>query len=131
MHQEVSGWWTDEGRAYLKTLMQEFGRVFFGNTDFRINLVEHWRTYVAKYHKTSYKRARAVDTVDDVEEYDEEDTLLDLPDDNFEQMPIPFNGDTLAVRARGEVQLRGVMGYFCVFMLRVLPIFYKNKSAAL
>ena len=83
--------WTDEGRAYLKTLMQELGHVF-GNTDFRINLVEHWRTYVAKYHKTSYKRARAVDTVDDVEEYDEEDTLLDLPDDNFEQMPIPFNG---------------------------------------
>ena len=35
--------WTDEGRAYLKTLMQEFGCVF-GNVDFKINLVEHWRT---------------------------------------------------------------------------------------
>ena len=68
---------TNEGRAYLKTLMQEFGRVF-GNIDFRTNLVDHWRTYVAKNHRTSYKRARAVKTVGEVEEYDEEDTLLDL-----------------------------------------------------
>ena len=32
--------WTDEGRAYLKTLMQEFGRVF-GDIDFKTNLVDH------------------------------------------------------------------------------------------
>ena len=64
-----------------------------GNTDFRINLVEHWRTYVAKYHKTAYKRTRAVETVGEVEEYDKEDTLLDLPDDNFERMVLPAYGD--------------------------------------
>ena len=74
--------WTNEGRAYLKTLMQEFGRIF-GNIDFKFNLVDHWRTYVAKNHRTSYKRARAVETVGEVEEYNKEDTLLDLLDENF------------------------------------------------
>ena len=80
--------WTDEGRSYLKTLMGEF-RMVFGNTDFRINLVEHWRTYVSKYHKTSYKRARDIGTMEDVEGYDEEDTLLDLPEDDFQGLPLP------------------------------------------
>ena len=80
--------WTNEGRAYLKRLMQEFRRVF-GNIDFKTNLVDHWRTYVAKNYRTSYKRARAVEAVGEVEEYDEEDTLLDLPDENFEQMTLP------------------------------------------
>jgi len=84
--------WTNEGRAYLKMLVQEFGRIF-GNVDFKTNLVEHWRTYVAKNHRTSYKRARAVEAVGEVEEYDEEDTLLDLPDDNLEQMALPYDGD--------------------------------------
>ena len=44
-------------------------------------------------HRTSYKRARAVKTVGEVEEYNKEDTLLDLPDENFEQMALPFDGD--------------------------------------
>ena len=84
--------WTDEGRAYLKTLMAEFRRVF-GNTNFRMNLEDHWRAYVSKYHKTSYKRARdVVETVEEVEESDEEDMLLDLPDDDF--LPLPSNHDT-------------------------------------
>ena len=56
--------------------------------------MDHWRTYVAKNHRTSYKRARAVETVGEVEEDDEEDTMLDLPDKNFEQMALPFDGDT-------------------------------------
>ena len=84
--------WTNEGRTYLKMLVQEFGRIF-GNIDFKTNLVEHWHTYVAKNHRTSYKRARAVKAVGEVEEYDEEDTLLDLPDDNLEQMVLPYDGD--------------------------------------
>ena len=75
-----------------KTLVQEFGRVF-GNVDFKTNLVKHWRTYVAQNHRTSYKRARAIKTVGKVKEYDEEDTLLDLPGENFEQMAIPFDRD--------------------------------------
>ena len=73
-------------------LVQEFGRIF-NNVDFKTNLVEHWRTYVAKNYRTSYKRARAVETVGEVEEYDEKDTLLDLPDDNLEQMALPYDGD--------------------------------------
>ena len=67
--------WTNERRAYLKMLVQEFGCVF-GNIDFKINLLDHWCTYVAKNHRTSYKRTRAVETVDEVEEYNKEDTLL-------------------------------------------------------
>ena len=68
--------------------MGEF-RSVFGNTDFRINLVEHWRIYVSKYHKTSYKRARDIETMEEVEGYDEEDALLDLPEDDFQGLPLP------------------------------------------
>ena len=32
--------------------------------------------------------------VDEVEEYDEEDTLLDLPDDDFAQLPFPEADDS-------------------------------------
>jgi hypothetical protein len=39
------------------------------------------------------KRARGVETGGEVEEYDEEDTLLDLPNENFEQMVLPFDGE--------------------------------------
>ena len=55
-----------------------------------MNLEDHWRAYVSKYHKTSYKRARdVVETVEEVEESDEEDMLLDLPDNDFPPLPNP------------------------------------------
>ena len=72
--------------------MQEFGRIF-GNIDFKANLVDHLLTYLSRNHMTSYKHARGVKTVSEVEEYNEEDTLLDLPNDNFEQMALPFDGE--------------------------------------
>ena len=91
-YQEVPRW-VDKRRARVP--QDACARVWahLCNVDFKTNLVEHWRTYVAKNHRTSYKRARAVETVGKVEEYDKEDTLLDLPDDNFEQMALPFDGD--------------------------------------
>lgn len=83
--------WTEDGRAYLKALIQDFKRVMT-NGDFYGNLIDHWRTYASKHHRTHWKRTRPIESVEEAEEYDEADALLDLDigdDDNFEDMGMP------------------------------------------
>ena len=63
--------WTDEGRAYYTQIVGEIKRLWESEA-FMSVLRQHWRDYLAKNHRSYYKRKRA-EIEEDESENDEDD----------------------------------------------------------
>ena len=97
--------WTDEGRAYYKSVCAEIKRLksieFFWE-----GVKEHWKTYAKTHHRSYYERGNTSEAVvegvidgddDNGNNSDDDDCLISLPGDGVsqdedEEAPIPVTG---------------------------------------